>query len=235
MAEPQLEMRGVSKVYDMGEVKVHALRDVDLDVIRGEFLVVVGQSGSGKSTLLNMIGGMDRPTSGTIMVDGVDLAQANERKLTLYRRNNIGFVFQFFNLIPTLTALENVQVATEIVPDPMDPLESLRIVGLDERAGHFPSQLSGGQQQRVAVARALASNPQLLLCDEPTGNLDSETSRSVLALLQDVNLRLSKTVIMITHNPGAARLANRIAEIRDGRIVEVEENANLVKAAELEL
>ena len=230
-----MQLSGVSKVYRMGEVEVHALRDVQLEIQQGEFLMVLGSSGSGKSTLLNMIGGMDRPSSGTIMVDGQDLTQLNDRGLTLYRRRTIGFVFQFFNLIPTLTALENVEVAVEIVTDPMDPVESLRIVGLADRKDHFPSQLSGGQQQRVAIARALAANPRLLLCDEPTGNLDSETSRQVLRLLTDVNQRLGKTVVMITHNVEASRIADRVAELRDGRIDKVETNAEPVSPEELDL
>lgn len=235
MQGPLLDLKGVSKVYSMGEVDVHALRSVDLQIFEGEFLVILGQSGSGKSTLLNMIGGMDRPSSGSITIDNRDLTQLSDRQLTFFRRNQVGFVFQFYNLIPTLTALENVQVAVEIVPDPLDALESLRIVGLEERAHHFPSQLSGGQQQRVAIARALASNPRLLLCDEPTGNLDSETSRQVLGLLSDLNERLGKTVIMITHNSGAAKIAHRVAEIRDGAIVSDQQITNRCRAEELEL
>lgn len=202
----------------MGEVEVPALREVSLDLRAGEFLVILGPSGSGKSTLLNMIGGMDRPTSGEILFGTEDLARASERRLTLYRRHQIGFVFQFFNLVPTLTALENVQVAVDIVPDPMDPQEALRIVGLGDRMDHFPSQLSGGQQQRVAIARALASSPRILLCDEPTGNLDSATGMQVLALLQRLNRDLGKTVVVITHNPEVATLGDRAVEIRDGRL-----------------
>jgi len=166
-------VESVSKVYRMGEVDVPALRDASIEIYDGEFLIIVGPSGSGKSTLLNLIGGMDRPTSGTVTFDGEALSEVSDRALTMFRRNQVGFVFQFFNLIPTLTALENVQVAIEIVKDPVDPMEALRLVGLEDRADHFPSQLSGGEQQRVAIARALASNPRLLLCDEPTGALES--------------------------------------------------------------
>lgn len=229
-----LQVDKASKTYRMGEVEVRALREATLSVFDGEFLMIVGPSGSGKSTLLNMLGGMDRPTSGGVHFDGADLSRASDRELTLFRRRQIGFVFQFFNLIPTLTALENVQVAVEIVRDPMDPMEALRVVGLDARAGHFPSQLSGGEQQRVAIARALASNPRLLLCDEPTGNLDSETSQQVLALLLDVNQRLGKTVVVITHNRPMTVVAHRMAEIRDGAIVSVQVNERPRSAAEVE-
>ena len=235
MAEPLMKLSEVCKVYHMGEVDVHALRDVNLEIFEGELLMVLGQSGSGKSTLLNMIGGMDRPSSGSISMDNRELTRLSERELTLYRRHNIGFVFQFYNLIPTLTALENVQVAVEIVSDPLDAQESLDIVGLGDRKDHFPSQLSGGQQQRVAIARALAANPRILLCDEPTGNLDSETSRSVLGLLTDVNQRLNKTVLVITHNVESARIAHRIAELRDGRVENVRANPKRVTPEELEL
>ena len=219
--KPLLRLLGVSKIYRMGEVEVQALRQASLDVLEGEFLVILGQSGSGKSTLLNLLGGMDRPTAGQVLFDDQDLARAHDRALTLYRRYQIGFVFQFFNLVPTLTALENVEVVVEIARNPMKAEEALRLVGLEQRGHHFPSQLSGGQQQRVAIARALAGNPRLLLCDEPTGNLDSETSRQILELLQDVNQRLGKTVVMITHNLESARIGHRVAELKDGSIVAV--------------
>lgn len=218
---PLLRLVEVSKIYRMGEVEVPALRLASLDVLEGEFLVILGQSGSGKSTLLNLLGGMDRPSSGQVLFGDQDLARANDRALTLYRRYQIGFVFQFFNLVPTLTALENVEVVVEIARQPMKALEALRLVGLEQRGHHFPSQLSGGQQQRVAIARALAGNPRLLLCDEPTGNLDSETSRQILELLQDVNQRLGKTVVMITHNLESARIGHRVAELKDGSITGV--------------
>ena len=219
--KPLLRLLEVSKIYRMGEVEVPALHQANLEVLEGEFLVILGQSGSGKSTLLNMLGGMDRPTSGRILFGDQDLARASDKALTLYRRYQIGFVFQFFNLVPTLTALENVEVVVEIARNPMPAREALRLVGLEQRGHHFPSQLSGGQQQRVAIARALAGNPRLLLCDEPTGNLDSETSRQILDLLQDVNRRLGKTVVMITHDLESARIGHRVAELKDGVITSV--------------
>ena len=215
---------GVSKIYRMGEVDVRALREASIDIYDGEFLIIVGPSGSGKSTLLNMIGGMDRPTSGAIRFENQDLSRASERELTLYRRRQVGFIFQFYNLIPTLTALENVQVATEVVPDPMRPEEALELVGLADRSSHFPSQLSGGEQQRVAVARALASNPRLLLCDEPTGALDLETSLDVLGLLVKLNETLKKTVVLITHNGAIAGIGHRVALIRDGALSSIKVN-----------
>ena len=213
-----LSIQSVSKIYRMGEVDVPALREATLDIYEGEFLIIVGPSGSGKSTLLNLIGGMDRPTSGKVLFLDRNLSSASDFELTLYRRNEIGFVFQFYNLVPTLTALENVEVAIEIVRDPMNPLEALKRVGLEDRAGHFPSQLSGGEQQRVSIARALAGNPRLLLCDEPTGALDLETSRQVLGLLLHLNQTLGKTIVLITHNSAIAQIGNRIALIRDGAI-----------------
>lgn len=235
MSDVQLTLKEVSKIYRMGEVEVHALRAVNLEILSGEILMVLGQSGSGKSTLLNMIGGMDRPTSGSIKTETQDLTKASDRQLTLYRRRRIGFVFQFFNLIPTLTALENIQVAVEIAPNPLDARESLRIVGLEDRADHFPSQLSGGQQQRVAIARALAANPKLLLCDEPTGNLDSETSRQILSLLCDLNQKMKQTVVMITHNAATAPLAHRVAELHDGNIVSLTTNDQVRRPEDLEI
>lgn len=223
--ETLLRLEHVSKTYRMGDVEVAALLDTTLDVMDGEFLVVVGPSGSGKSTLLNLIGGMDGPTSGHVWFEGRDLAAASDRELTRYRRTQVGFIFQFFNLVPTLTALENVQVATEIAARPMAPLEALRIVGLSERAASFPGQLSGGQQQRVAIARAIASNPRLLLCDEPTGNLDSSTGRQVLDLLVGLNHDRRMTIVVITHHSTVSSIAHRVAEIRDGRIVSLTVNA----------
>jgi len=217
----------------MGEVDVPALRDASIDIRDGEFLIIAGPSGSGKSTLLNMIGGMDRPTSGSLTFLDEDLAAASDRELTLYRRTQVGFVFQFYNLVPTLTALENVQVAIEIVDDPLDPTEALRMVALDDRADHFPSQLSGGEQQRVSIARALASNPRLLLCDEPTGALDIDTSKQVLGLLVDLNRDLRKTVVLITHNNAIATIGDRVAVIRDGAIREVHVNEQPTPVAEV--
>jgi len=228
-----LSVRSASRIYRMGEVDVPALRDATLDIYDGEFLIIVGPSGSGKSTLLNLIGGMDRPTEGTVRFLDRDLSKAPDSELTLYRRNEIGFVFQFYNLVPTLTALENVQVAVEIVRDPMDPREALRRVGVEDRADHFPSQLSGGEQQRVSIARALASNPRLLLCDEPTGALDLETSRQVLGLLSDLNRSLKKTIILITHNNAIAQIGHRVAHLRDGAISSVTPNAQPTPAEQV--
>jgi len=219
-----LKVKSASKIYRMGEVDVHALRNASIDIFEGEFLIIEGPSGSGKSTLLNLIGGMDRPSSGSIMFLDRDLSTATDYELTLYRRDRVGFIFQFYNLVPTLTALENVEVAVELVSDPMDPLEALSMVNLAERADHFPSQLSGGQQQRVSIARALAGNPTLLLCDEPTGALDIETSRQVLGMLVDLSRNLGKTVVLITHNSAIAGLGDRAALIRDGSITSVRTN-----------
>ncbi len=229
-----VSLKSVSKVYRMGEVDVPALRDASIDIYEGEFLIIAGPSGSGKSTLLNLIGGMDRPTSGTVRFRDEVISSASDRRLTLYRRNEVGFIFQFFNLIPTLTALENVQVAVEIVRDPLDPMEALRLVKLADRADHFPSQLSGGEQQRVAVARALAGNPRLLLCDEPTGSLDIENSRQVLGLLSDLNRDLGKTLILITHNNAIATLGGRVARLLDGVVHTVDVNEKPKSADEIE-
>lgn len=220
-----LSVQSVSKIYRMGEVDVPALRDATLDVYDGEFLIIAGPSGSGKSTLLNLIGGMDRPTSGRILFqEEVVLSAVSDKELTLYRRNMVGFIFQFYNLIPTLTALENVQVAVEIAKDSIDPMEALGMVGLQDRADHFPAQLSGGEQQRVSIARALARNPQLILCDEPTGALDLQASRNVLGLLVDLSHKLNKTVVLITHNSAIAGIGHRVALIRDGAIRSIKVN-----------
>ena len=219
-----LSVRSAGRIYRMGEVDVHALRGATLDIRDGEFLIIVGPSGSGKSTLLNLIGGMDRPTSGSVRFLDQDLTSASDRELTLYRRTQVGFIFQFYNLIPTLTALENVQVAVEIVTGGMDPADALGMVGLAERADHFPAQLSGGEQQRVAIARALASNPRLLLCDEPTGAIDLETSREILRLLVDLNRKLNKTVVLVTHNSGIAGIGGRVARMCDGAIYSITAN-----------
>jgi putative ABC transport system ATP-binding protein len=229
-----ITVKAAGKVYRMGEVDVHALRDSSIEVFDGEFLIIVGPSGSGKSTFLNLIGGMDRPTSGEIKFLDRDLSNVSDSVLTEYRRNQIGFVFQFYNLVPTLTALENVQATTEIVSDGMDPREALKMVGLDDRADHFPAQLSGGEQQRVSIARALASNPRLFLCDEPTGALDLETSRQILGLLVKLNRELKKTVILITHNSAIASIGDRIALIRDGVIHSVRENTVPTPVEEVE-
>lgn len=228
-----LSVQSVSKIYRMGEVDVPALRDATIEIYEGEFLIVVGASGSGKSTLLNIIGGMDRPTSGTVTFLGRNLSEASDAELTQYRRDEVGFVFQFYNLVPTLTAQENVQVAVELASNPMDSLEALDKVGLRDRADHFPSQLSGGQQQRVSIARALAGNTRLLLCDEPTGALDMETSKQVLQLLVDLNRNLGKTVALITHNGLIAGIGWRQALIRDGTIHSVTVNEHPTPVTEI--
>lgn len=206
----------------LGENKIYALNNIDLDIYNGELVVILGPSGSGKSTLLNMIGGTDRPSLGKIIFEHQDLAKLPDRALTLYRRNKIGFVFQFYNLIPTLTALENIEVVTAIAKNPLDSLQALEMVELKHLADHFPSQMSGGQQQRVAIARALASNPQILLCDEPTGALDSKTGKIVLKLLVDVGAHFKKTIVLITHNYDIAKLGNRVIKIKDGKIEDIQ-------------
>lgn len=226
--------RGLTKIYRMGEVEVHALRGVDLDLDRGEFVVLLGPSGSGKSTLLNILGGLDRATSGQVSYHGKDLTNATERELTEYRRYHVGFVFQFYNLIPSLTARENVSAVTEIARDPMKPEDALTLVELGQRLDHFPSQLSGGEQQRVAIARAIAKRPAVLLCDEPTGALDSATGVIVLEALERVNRELGTTTAVITHNAGIAAMADRVVRMSDGRIVSVDANATKKSPKELE-
>ncbi|MBI5231969.1 MAG: ABC transporter ATP-binding protein [Coriobacteriales bacterium] len=218
----------------MGEVEVHALNHSDLRIPRGEFVAVLGPSGSGKTTLLNLIGGIDSPSSGSIVIDGLDISAFSRKQLTLFRREKVGFVFQFFNLIPTLTARENVQFALELAardgkPSPLDAAGLLEKVGLGERLNHFPSQLSGGEQQRVAVARALAKDPSIVLGDEPTGNLDFRTGKLVLAALRDVSDNEGKTVIIVTHNQPLAEVADRVLHIRDGKIASIEINDNPVR------
>jgi len=214
----------LTKIYQMGEVQVHALRGVDLDLYRSELVVLLGPSGSGKSTLLNILGGLDTATSGHVSYCGRDLTQASEKELTEYRRYHVGFVFQFYNLIPSLTARENVAVVTEIARDPMQPEDALALVGLTQRLDHFPAQLSGGEQQRVAIARAIAKNPQVLLCDEPTGALDSQTGILVLEALARVNTEIGTTTAIITHNVGIADMADRVIMMGDGRITDVRKN-----------
>ncbi len=230
---PLLTLNNVGKTYQMGEVAVEVLRGVTLDVIEGEFLVLAGPSGSGKSTILNIIGGMDSVTVGTVRHRDVDLTDADDRTLTTFRRRRIGFVFQFYNLVSNLTARENIMVSTEIADAPMSVDEVLRLVELTDRADHFPSQMSGGEQQRVAIARALAKNPELLLCDEPTGALDFVTGKRVLRLLVDVNRRLGKTVLLITHNTAIARIADRVVHLRSGEITEVETNPSPASPEEI--
>ena len=227
------EARGVWKVYDMGEVKVEALRGVDLELYAGEFVVMLGPSGSGKSTLLNILGGLDRATSGHVSYHGRDLSAAADKELTEYRRHHVGFVFQFYNLIPSLTARENVAVVTEIARDPMKPDDALRLVDLGDRMDHFPSQLSGGQQQRIAIARAIAKRPAVLLCDEPTGALDSETGIIVLEALERVNRDLGTTTAVITHNSDIAAMADRVVHLSNGQIASIERPAHKKTAREL--
>ena len=226
--------RGLSKVYAMGEVQVYALRELDLDLYRAEFVVLLGPSGSGKSTLLNILGGLDVPTSGTVWFLDHDLTQEDDAALTRYRREHVGFVFQFYNLIPSLTARENVALVTDIAESPMDADEALRLVGLGERLDHFPAQLSGGEQQRVAIARAVAKRPEVLLCDEPTGALDYQTGKLVLEVLERVNRDLGTTVVVITHNAAIGAMADRVVRLRSGQIVEVQRNATRATPGDLQ-
>ena len=225
--------RGLSKIYQMGEVEVPALKDVDLDVYEGEFVVLLGPSGSGKSTLLNILGGLDSPSGGTAMWRDHDLVRAREAELTQYRRDHVGFVFQFYNLIPSLTVIENVALVAEISARPLDPKEALKLVGLSHRLDHFPSQLSGGEQQRVAVARAIAKRPDALLCDEPTGALDYDTGKVVLAAIDRANAELGTTTVVITHNAAIDGMANRVLRLGGGRIVGIEHNATRLRPEEL--
>ena len=220
--EPLIQLLSVTKNYPMGEITVHALRALDLEIRRGELLVMLGPSGSGKTTVLNLVGGLDRPTGGQILVGGQDITRFDERRLTAYRRDQVGFVFQFFNLIPTLTAEENVEFALTLGDHDRDLRgEALRLldqVDLRDRAGHFPAQLSGGEQQRVAIARALANRPQVLLCDEPTGNLDVDTGQRVLAVIRELNREAGTTVVLVTHNVALAPLADRVVRLHSGEI-----------------
>ena len=211
-------VRGLTKTYQMGVVDVHALRGVDIDIASGELTVLLGPSGSGKSTLLNILGGLDLPTTGTVHYHDLDLSKATSRQLTMFRRRSVGFVFQFYNLIPSLTALENVGLVTEVAQSPMKPTDALAMVGLVDRKDHFPGQLSGGQQQRVAIARAIAKRPEVLLCDEPTGALDASTGLSVLEAIDRINRELGTSTIVITHNAAVAQMADRVVTLRDGGI-----------------
>ena len=219
-----VEFQNVSKIYTMGSNKIHAADGVTFSIKEGEFCVIVGPSGAGKTTVLNMLGGMDQVTDGKIFVDGVEVSAFNERKLTDYRRYDVGFVFQFYNLIQNLTARENVEIASEICRNPLDADETLKNVGLADRMNNFPAQLSGGEQQRVSIARAIAKNPKLLLCDEPTGALDYETGKSILKLLQDVCRESGKTVIVITHNQAITQMADRVIHIKNGKVSSEEIN-----------
>ena len=234
MSEAFVSFRDVSKIYRSGEVEIRAVDDISFEIQKGEFVVIVGPSGAGKTTVLNMLGGMDACSEGTILVDGSEVSRYNARQLTEYRRRDIGFVFQFYNLVQNLTALENVELAAQICPDPLDAQEVLRDVGLAERMNNFPAQLSGGEQQRVSIARALAKNPKLLLCDEPTGALDDQTGRTILQLLQDTCRQKGVTVIVITHNSALTPMADRVIRIRSGTVAEMKRNPHPTPVAEIE-
>ena len=229
-----IEFEGVTKIYHVGEVDIHALAGVDFAVEKGEVVIVAGASGAGKSTILNILGGMDTPTGGRIVVDGARVDQMNEKQLTDYRRYDIGFVFQFYNLVQNLTALENVELATEICRDPLVPSKVLADVGLKDRMNNFPSQLSGGEQQRVAIARALAKNPKLLLCDEPTGALDYVTGKQILKVLQEMSRSYGMTVIIITHNLALCPMGDRVFRVKSGRIISAEYNEHPTDIDEIE-
>jgi putative ABC transport system ATP-binding protein len=233
MPQPVFVAQNLAKTYRMGELEVQALKGVNLELFPGEFIVLLGPSGSGKSTLLNILGGLDTPTSGQVHYKEHDLVSAQSRDLTQYRKEHVGFVFQFFNLIPNLTARENVQLATELVPHPMAADQALKIVGLQERQDHFPSQLSGGEQQRVAIARAIAKKPDVLLCDEPTGALDIRTGKLVLEAIQRVNQDLGTLVVVITHNSAIAGLADRVIHLSDGQISQIETNEEKIQVSEV--
>lgn len=228
-----LSARGVSKVYGSGDLSIWALREVDIDLYEGELVVLLGASGSGKSTLLNIVGGLDKPTSGQVFFDGSDITGYDDGQLTRFRRDHVGFVFQFYNLVPSLTAEENVALVTEIAPNPMTPAKALELVGLGERLTHFPAQLSGGEQQRVAIARAIAKRPRILLCDEPTGALDSQTGVIVLEAIDRINKELGTTTALITHNVGIAAMSSRVIQLADGQVQEVHINDQKVPASEI--
>jgi len=228
-----LTAEGVSKVYQMGDVEVHALRGVDVPLYEGELMVLLGPSGSGKSTLLNILGALDVPTAGRVLYRGDDIAGHGERELTRFRRDHVGFVFQFYNLVPSLTARENIALVTEIAKSPLDPREALELVGLTERMDHFPAQLSGGEQQRVAIARAVAKQPEILLCDEPTGALDFKTGIRVLEVIDEVNRTLGTTTAVITHHAPIASIADRVVSLADGKVAGDKRNDEKVSPAEL--
>jgi putative ABC transport system ATP-binding protein len=232
-AQPMLRVESVSRVFRMGDVAVTALAEANLDIAAGDFVGILGPSGSGKSTLLNLVGGTDRPTDGHVWFGEKDLAALSDAELTQYRRSVVGFIFQFYNLVPTLTAEENVQVATELVDDPLPPADALAMVGLSDRHGHFPAQLSGGEQQRVAIARAIAKRPRLLLADEPTGALDLPTAREVLSILQRLNRDQQLTILLITHNPALADITHKVVRLASGRITEIRINPAPIEASEV--
>ena len=231
---PFVEFENVGKTYDMGEVRIEALHDVSFTVEKGELVVIVGPSGAGKTTLLNILGGMDTLSTGKVILDGEEISKLSKKQLTTYRRHDVGFVFQFYNLVGNLTAIENVELANQICRQPLDAAQVLRDVGLGDRMKNFPSQLSGGEQQRVAIARALAKNPKLLLCDEPTGALDYQTGKAILKLLQDTGRKTGMTVIIITHNSALTAMADRVIKVRSGTVVSVKKNANPQDVAEIE-
>lgn len=232
--EDYVRLKDVRKIYKMGEVEIAAADGIDFSVKKGEFAVVVGASGAGKTTVLNILGGMDTATSGEVIVDGNDITSCNKKQLTAYRREDIGFVFQFYNLVPNLTALENVELALQICKEPLDAMTVLKDVGLGERAANFPAQLSGGEQQRVSIARALAKNPKLLLCDEPTGALDYNTGKAILKLLQDTCREKGMTVVLITHNSAIAPMADRVIKIKNGKVSKVTQNEHPVPVETIE-
>lgn len=234
MQEAYVKLEQVTKVYHVGEVDIHAVDGIDFEVQKGEFVVIVGPSGAGKTTVLNILGGMDTASTGRVLVDGKDIAKYSPRKLTGYRRDDIGFVFQFYNLIPNLTALENVELASQICKKPLNAKRVLQEVGLGERMGNFPAQLSGGEQQRVSIARALAKNPKLLLCDEPTGALDYQTGKAILKLLQDMCREKGMTVIVITHNSALTPMADRVIHIKNGTVSAMELNTDPTPVEEIE-
>ena len=234
MEQHFISFQQVTKTYHAGEVGVTALKDADFHIEQGEICVIVGESGAGKTTLLNILGGMDTLTSGTVLVDGVDVSAMNKHQLTDYRRYDVGFVFQFYNLIPNLTALENVEIAAQLTKRALDPVTVLSEVGLKDRMGNFPAQLSGGEQQRVAIARALAKNPKLLLCDEPTGALDYNTGKAILKLLQDTARISGMTVVIITHNKALCAMADRVIRVKSGQIASVEKNEQITPVEQIE-
>ena len=229
-----IEFNKVSKIYQMGEVEIKALDDMSFSIEKGEFVVILGASGAGKTTILNILGGMDNATSGDVIIDEKNIAKFNDKQLCEYRREDIGFVFQFYNLVQNLTAKENVELALQICKDPLDPIQTLKLVGLSDRMNNFPSQLSGGEQQRVAIARAVAKNPKLLLCDEPTGALDYQTGKQVLKVLQDMAFKENMTVVIVTHNSALADMGNKIIRVRSGKVESVKYNKKPKKAEEIE-
>ena len=229
-----IEVKNLSKIYQMGEVKIKAIEQVSFSINEGELVVILGPSGAGKTTILNILGGMDSPTSGSIIIDGTDISKYNRKELTKYRRYDIGFVFQFYNLVGNLTALENVELANQICKNPRDSKETLKSVGLADRMDHFPAQLSGGEQQRVSIARALAKNPKILLCDEPTGALDSKTGKMIIELLQDTCHKTKTTTIIITHNAIIAGIADKVIKVKNGTIESIEVNKNPKSVKEID-